>query len=140
METLQQKPPETKKSIEDQEAEDSPEQQQDPEQFRNSLKIFDRYVQVNAEQAKQPEYTMRFDKEEQGLVVGLRGTLNVFLAEAAQQDNTVSIAKMFDRLEGAIRDQNETTDEATLDKLKLVATKMRYNLQVRHDKRNKNKK
>jgi hypothetical protein len=129
METLL-KQPETK--IPSAETEKS--QEQTPEQFRKSLEIFNSYKEVSAEEATQPEFTMRFDEHEQDLVAGLRGALNEFIDETAGSSETVSIASMFDRLDAAIRTLYENADEETLDQLYLVATKMRYNLQVRYDR------
>ncbi len=127
METIQ-KQPET----ETLETEQS--QEQTPEQFRQSLEIFNKYREVSEEEAKEPEHTMRFDKVEQELVAGLRGTLNEFIQQATENRKSVSVADMFDQLDAAIRAQADDHSEETLDQLYLVATKMRYNLQVRFDR------
>lgn len=127
METIQKQP-----EIETPETEQS--QEQTPEKFRQSLEIFNKYREVSEEEAKAPEHTMRFDKAEQELVVGLRGTLNEFIQHATENQDSVSIANMFDKLDEAIRAQADDHSEETLDQLYLVATKMRYNLQVRFDR------
>lgn len=127
METIQKQP-----EIEVSETERS--QEQTTEQFGKSLEIFNSYKEVSPEEAQEPEYTMSFDKPEQELVVGLRGTLNELIQQTAENQDSVSIAGMFDQLDAAIRAQADGHSEETLDQLYLVATKMRYNLQVRFDR------
>lgn len=128
METLL-KEPETKTPS----AETEKSQEQTPDQFQKSLEIFNRYERVSREEAQQPEFMMCFDAHEQELAAGLYGALEEFVAQAAEKGEAVTIAGMFDRLDAAIREQAKSVDEETLDDLYLVATKMRYNLQVRHD-------
>lgn len=105
--------------------------EQSPEAFINSLKIFDSYVAVTPEMASQPEYKMTFNKSEQELAEGLRGMLESLAAEAMDDGSNVTINGMFDRVDEAILASSEAVDENVRDELLLVATKMRYNLQVR---------
>ena len=105
--------------------------EQSPEAFINSLKIFDSYVAVTSEMASQPEYKMTFNKDEQELAEGLRGMLETLAAEALDDGAKVTINGMFDRVDEAILASSEAVDENVRDELLLVATKMRYNLQVR---------
>lgn len=105
--------------------------EQSPEAFINSLKIFDSYVAVTPEMASRPEYKMTFNKSEQELAEGLRGMLESLAAEAMDDGSDVTINGMFDRVDEAILASSEAVDENVRDELLLVATKMRYNLQVR---------
>ncbi|HJP81621.1 MAG TPA: hypothetical protein VJ841_04465 [Candidatus Saccharimonadales bacterium] len=109
-------------------------QEQSPEAFINSLTIFDAYVDVTPEMATQPEYQMTFDAEEQQLAEGLRGMLEKIAAEAMDDHRSVSINGVFDLLDEAILASKEAVSEDIRDQLLLVATKMRYNLQVRFNK------
>lgn len=105
--------------------------EQSPEAFINSLKIFDSYVSVTPEMSSRPEYKMTFNKSEQELAEGLRGMLESLATEALDEGSNVTINGMFDRLDEAILASGEAVDENIRDELLLVATKMRYNLQVR---------
>lgn len=105
--------------------------EQSPEAFIKSLNIFDSYVAVTPEMASQPEYKMTFNKSEQELAEGIRGMLENLAAEAMDDGSNVTINSMFDRVDEAILASSEAIDDNVRDELLLVATKMRYNLQVR---------
>lgn len=105
--------------------------EQSPEDFINSLKIFDSYVAVTPEMASQPEYKMTFNKSEQELAEGVRGMLERLAADAMDDGLNVTINGMFDRVDEAILMSSEAIEDDIRDELLLVATKMRYNLQVR---------
>ena len=105
--------------------------EQSPEDFINSLKIFDSYVAVTPEMASQPEYKMTFNTSEQELAEGIRGMLERLAADAMDDGSNVTINGMFDRVDEAILASSEAIEDDIRDELLLVATKMRYNLQVR---------
>ena len=108
--------------------------EQSPEDFINSLKIFDSYVAVTPEMASQPEYKMTFNKNEQELAEGIRGMLERLAADAMDSGLNVTINALFDRIDEAILASSEALEDDIRDELLLVATKMRYNLQVRFQK------
>jgi hypothetical protein len=110
--------------------------EQTPEAFVHSLTIFDSYVPVTPEMATQPEYKMVFDTREQEVAVGIRGTLEEFATQAAHEGNSVTIVDIFEQFDNQVRGRMEELDETARNELLLVATKMRYNMQVRFDSAN----
>lgn len=110
--------------------------EQSPEQFIESLGIFDSYVDIPEGKEREPEHQMPFTERDQELAVGIRGTL-AEMAEAAMRENkAVSIPELFTAFENSLRES--AADEQTKDELFLVATKMRYHMQLRYDKAQEN--
>jgi hypothetical protein len=108
--------------------------EQSPEDFVDSLKIFDSYEKVPTGKEKSPEWQMPFTGDEQELAKGIRGELEELAATAKNEGRTVSIPELFSAFEDKLRESD--ADEETKDQLFLAATKMRYHLQLRFDKAN----
>src|SRR5687767_12669873 len=108
--------------------------EQSPDNFVDSLKIFDSYEKVPAGKEKNPEWQMPFTGDEQELAKGIRGELEELANLAKSEGRTVSIPELFSAFEDKLRASD--ADEETKDQLFLAATKMRYHLQLRFDKAN----
>jgi|GEM_PF-5872030 len=108
--------------------------EQSPEDFRHGLTIFDRYVPVTPEMSSQPEYKMTFSQREQELAEGVRGTIEGFIDQAVLEgQSVVTFEEMFNRFDKELRGRAELMDKETQDEMFLVATKMKYNLEVRYN-------
>jgi hypothetical protein len=106
--------------------------EQSPDSFIDSLTIFDSYTPIPEGKERDPEQQMPFASDEQELVKGIRGTLEDMALAAKAENRTVSIPGLFTALDETIRGSD--ADDITKDQLFLVATKMRYHLQLRYDK------
>lgn len=106
--------------------------EQSPDSLIDSLTIFDSYTPVPEGKERDPEQQMPFNAQEQELAKGIRGTLEEMALRAKEDDRTVSIPELFTALDDALRESD--ADDETKDQLFLVATKMRYHLQLRYDK------
>lgn len=120
-------------------ATDTLEREQSPQEIIHALTIFDSYIPVTPEMAQKPEHKMTFTPYEQEIAKGVRGSLEEFLLQAEENGDSTSLEQVFEWFDDALRSIPDI-DEAERDDLFLVATKMRYNMIVRRDARLKDQK
>ncbi len=106
--------------------------EQSPDEFMDALTIFDSYAPVPKSGERSPEQQMPFSKQEQELAKGIRGSLEEMAAKAKEEGRNVSIPELFAAFDDTLRESD--ADEETKDQMFLVATKMRYHMQLRFDK------
>lgn len=107
-------------------------ERQSPEQFIQSMAIFDSYVPVSEYASNDPESQNGFNAHEQELVEGVRGTLEQMARTAEYNRQSVSIDELFDEFNMLLLASD--MDSELRDELFVVAEKMQYHLQLRYDR------